>query len=186
MWGCKSRSLRSPILATTPGRNPGLSPTKTVIEKTLTNFLESSRPQDRILVFFIGHAVELGDDVYLAPIEGELDRAETLIPLKWVYEQLAKCTARQKVLVLDGNRYNQTFGQERPGGEEMGPKMDALLQAAAGQRSGLVVVYRQATLLRLGRLSDGHFSGSSVCGPPTRRRWQDSNSGANAASGSFC
>lgn len=105
------------------------APTKTVIEKTLTNFLDSSRPQDHILVFFLGHAVELGDEVYLAPIEGELDRAETLIPLKWFYEQLAKCKARQKVLVLDGNRYNQTFGQERPGGEEMGPKLDAMLKA---------------------------------------------------------
>lgn len=105
------------------------APTKTVIEKTLTSFLDTSRPQDCILVFFLGHAVELGDEVYLAPIEGELDKAETLIPLKWVYEQLAKCKARQKVLVLDGNRYNQTFGQERPGGEEMGPKLDALLQA---------------------------------------------------------
>lgn len=105
------------------------APTKTVIEKTLTNFLDSSRPQDRILVFFLGHAVELGDEVYLAPIEGELDQAETLIPLKWFYEQLAKCKARQKVLVLDGTRYNQTFGQERPGGEEMGPKLDAMLKA---------------------------------------------------------
>src|SRR5579875_1267649 len=104
------------------------APTKTAIEKTLTNFLDSSRPQDRILVFFFGHAAELGEDAYLAPIEGELDRAETLIPLKWVYEQLAKCKARQKVLVLDGNRYNPTFGQERPGGEEMGPKLDALLK----------------------------------------------------------
>jgi hypothetical protein len=105
------------------------APTKGVIEKTLTNFLESSRPQDRVLVFFIGHAVEIGDEAYLAPIEGELDRAETLMPLKWFYEQLAKCKARQRVFVLDGNRYHRTFGQERPGGEEMGPKLDALLKA---------------------------------------------------------
>jgi hypothetical protein len=105
------------------------APTKTVIEKTLTNFLDSSRAQDRILVFFFGHAVEVGDEAYLAPIEGELDRAETLIPLKWVYEQLAKCKARQKVLVLDGNRYHRTFGQERPGGDEMGAKLDAMLKA---------------------------------------------------------
>ncbi len=105
------------------------APTKTVIEKTLTNFLESSRSQDRILVFFFGHAVEVNGEPYLAPIEGELDQAQTLIPLKWVYEQLAKCKARQKVLVLDGNRYHRTFGQERPGGEEMGPKLDAMLKA---------------------------------------------------------
>ena len=65
---------------------------------------------------------------FLAPIEGELDNAATLIPLKWLYEQLAKCKARQKVLVLDVNRYNQTFGQERPGSGEMGPKLDAMLR----------------------------------------------------------
>jgi hypothetical protein len=104
------------------------APTKAVIEKTVTNFLDSSRPQDRILLFFVGHAVEMEDGVYLAPIEGELDKADTLIPLKWFYEQLAKCKARQKVLVLDVNRYNQTFGQERPGGEEMGPKLDGMLK----------------------------------------------------------
>ncbi len=105
------------------------APTRAVIEQTLTNFLTSSRTQDRIGVFFLGHAVEVGDEAYLAPIEGELDQAQTLIPLKWVYEQLAKCRARQKVLVLDGNRYHRTFGQERPGGEEMGPKLDAMLKA---------------------------------------------------------
>jgi hypothetical protein len=105
------------------------APTKTVIEMTLTNFLNGSRAQDRIMVFFIGHSVELGDDVYLAPMEGELDRAATLIPLKWLYEQMAKCKARQKVLVLDINRYNPNIGQERPGGDEMGEKLDALLKA---------------------------------------------------------
>lgn len=105
------------------------APTKTVIETTLTNFLNGSRAQDRIVVFFVGHSVELGDDVYLAPIEGELDRADTLIPLKWFYEQMAKCKARQKLLVLDINRFNPTIGQERPGGDEMGEKLDAMLKA---------------------------------------------------------
>jgi phage FluMu protein Com len=104
------------------------APLKPVIEKTLTNFLDGSRAQDRILVVFIGHAVEIGDDVFLVPIEGELDEAATLIPLKWVYEQLGKCKARQKVLVLDVNRFNPTTGQERPDGGPMGPKLDAACQ----------------------------------------------------------
>jgi hypothetical protein len=105
------------------------APTRRVVEETLTNFLDSSRAQDHIMVFFIGHSAELGEDVYLAPIEGELDNAATLIPLKWVYEKLAGCKATQKVLVLDVNRYNATYGQERPGSGEMGPKLDAMLKA---------------------------------------------------------
>ncbi len=105
------------------------APMKPVIEKTLTDFLDSSRGQDCILVFFIGHAVVVGDDTYLVPIEGEMDYAETLIPLKWVYDKLAGCKARQKVLVLDVNRLNPAHGVERPNGGPMDPKEDAAFAA---------------------------------------------------------
>lgn len=104
-------------------------PVKKVIEETLTSFLDTSRPQDRIMVFFIGHAVEIGDEPYLVPIEGELGEADTLIPLKWVYDKLARCKARQKVLVLDAFRNNPTLGQERPTAGAMGPKTDAMLRS---------------------------------------------------------
>src|SRR5262249_34385046 len=69
------------------------APMRPVIEKTLTSFLETSRPQDRILVFFIGRGVEMKGEAYLVPIEGELDNPATLIPLKWFYDQLAACKA---------------------------------------------------------------------------------------------
>jgi hypothetical protein len=105
------------------------SPMKPVIEKTLTNFLDESRPQDRVMVFFIGHGVAIDNEMYLAPIEGELNNAATLIPLKWVYEQMAKCPARQKVLVMDVNRLNPGHGLERPNGGPMDPKEDAALNA---------------------------------------------------------
>jgi hypothetical protein len=115
-------------LSDAAAKNQARPPLKPVIENTLTGFLESSRTQDRVLVFFIGHAAEVGDEAYLVPIEGELDSAATLIPLKWVYEQLTRCKARQKVLVLDVNRVNPTRGQERPGGGPMGPKLDEALK----------------------------------------------------------
>ena len=73
--------------------------------------------------------MEIGDDAYLVPIEGELDKADNLIPLKWVYQQLADCKARQKVLILDVGRNNPTLGAERPGTGPMGPKFAALLNA---------------------------------------------------------
>jgi hypothetical protein len=103
-------------------------PLKAIIENALTGFLESSRAQDRLLVLFIGQAVEIDDAVYLAPIEGDLENAATLIPLPWFYEQLKSCKARQKVLVLDVNHVNKTRGQERPGGGAMGPKLEEAVQ----------------------------------------------------------
>jgi hypothetical protein len=103
-------------------------PLKAVIEKTLTDFLAGSRAQDRLLVFFAGHAVEAEGEAYLVPLEGELDKPATLLPLKWVYEQLAKCPARQKVLVLDVCRFNPTLGAERPGGDPMGEKLAAAIK----------------------------------------------------------
>src|SRR5262249_23311983 len=106
-------------------------------ESTITNFLTSSRPQDRLLLLFVGHYVEMGEEVFLVPIEGERDNKEILIPLSWVYKQLEECKARQKVLILDVCRFNPTRGLERPGSGPaedakvegaMGPKLDALLQ----------------------------------------------------------
>jgi hypothetical protein len=104
------------------------SPLKAVIRDTLTSFLNTCRAQDRILVFFIGHAVTLNDEAYLVPIEGELDNADTLIPLKWVYHELETCKARQKVLILDVNRFSPTDGLERPDSGPMTAKFDGILQ----------------------------------------------------------
>jgi len=104
------------------------TPLKSVIQEGITSFLESCRAQDRILLFFVGHCTEIGEEVYLMPIEGELETAETVIPLKWFYAQMEKCKARQKVFVVDVARYNPTEGRERPGGEPLGAKFEAALQ----------------------------------------------------------
>jgi hypothetical protein len=103
-------------------------PMKALVEKSITDFLASSRKQDRLMVVFVGHVAEIGDDAYLVPIAGEMDNTDTLIPLKWVYEQLSKCEARQKVLVLDVARFNPGRGQERPGGGPMTAKVDEALK----------------------------------------------------------
>jgi hypothetical protein len=108
---------------------PARPPLKPVIEKTVAEFLDSSRPQDRILLFFLGHVVEVGDEVYLVPLEGELGVKESLIPFSWLYDRLKKCPARQKVLVVDTCREDPARGQERPGSGPMGAKVAALLAA---------------------------------------------------------
>ncbi|MFQ3593444.1 MAG: MJ0042-type zinc finger domain-containing protein [Gemmataceae bacterium] len=89
-------------------------PLKTVIEKTIQNFLATSRRQDRIMLIWVGHTKEIDGKAYLVPLEGEFDNPQTLLPLSWVYEQLAATDCRQKILVLDGNRHNLAQGEERP------------------------------------------------------------------------
>ena len=61
---------------------------------SLSEFLKTSRAQDRIVLLFVGHATEVEDEPYLVPLEGELTVKKTLIPLSWLYEKLAKCKAR--------------------------------------------------------------------------------------------
>jgi hypothetical protein len=96
-------------------RAGAVAPLKPVIEQTVTDFLQASRPQDRLVVFFLGHAVDLDGEVYLVPIDGERDRKASLLPLKWLYDKLAACTARQKILIVDVCRFDPSRGFERPG-----------------------------------------------------------------------
>jgi hypothetical protein len=138
-------------------------PLKPVIENTVTEFLDSCRAQDRIILAFIGHAVEIDGQPYLVPLEGQLGVKETLIPLKWVYSQLSKCKARQKVFIVDVCRYDPSRGLERPAGGPMGEKLDAALKnpprgvqvwsaCVAGQYS-----YEGYVLLRPGEVAHAGF-----------------------------
>jgi hypothetical protein len=106
-------------------------PLKPVIEKTLSAFLDTCRPQDRILVLFVGHCVEIGGEGYLVPLEGEPGIKETLLPLSWLYDQMARCKARQKVAILDTCRFDPSRGLERPGSGPMPAALDGLLQKPA-------------------------------------------------------
>ncbi len=103
---------------------------KPVFEKTLAGFLGDSRPQDRILVAFIGHAVILEKKAFLVPFEGNIEETQTLVPLETVFEKLKGCKAQQKVLILDVCHSNLRFGQERPGGEAMSPELSAAIALA--------------------------------------------------------
>jgi hypothetical protein len=107
----------------------GCAPVKPVLVNTISSFLASSRAQDRVLLLFLGHAAVIDDEAYLVPIDGDPKDKATLIPLDWLYQQLADCKARQKVLVLDVCRVDPGRGTERAGGDPMDEKLDARLQA---------------------------------------------------------
>lgn len=102
-------------------------PLKSIVESTVERFLESSRPQDRIVIVFVGHALDLEDEAYLVPIDGDLTEKKTLVPLKWLYDRIAACPARQKILIVDSCRFDSARGFERPGGGPMSAKLEAAL-----------------------------------------------------------
>lgn len=129
-----NRGLRIPLnqiahLSDAATRGAARPPLKGVIEKTLTDFVESSRDQDRIMVLLVGHCVDIEDKPHFVPIEGEFEVAETLIPMSWILEQMAACKARQKILVVDVNRENPTYGRERPTSGPMSEALEAMLKA---------------------------------------------------------
>jgi uncharacterized caspase-like protein len=109
-------------------RYPSTAPQKDVIEAAIKDFVETSRPQDRIIVVFSGHACDIEDKGYLVPIEGDKDEKNSLIPIDWVYEQLAKCKARQKVLVVDAFRFPPARGLELPATGSMTEAVDKQLE----------------------------------------------------------
>jgi hypothetical protein len=103
-------------------------PVKPIIEQTLTRFVETSRPQDRVIVILCAHTIEIDKKPYLVPLEGDLEDAKTLIPVEWVMQQLDKCPAQQKVLIADFNRYDRGRGKERPHGGKLAESTEALLK----------------------------------------------------------
>jgi hypothetical protein len=103
-------------------------PLRDIVTKAMGDYLKSSRAQDRIILLFSGHAIEVDGEAFLVPLDGESTDKETLISMKWVYEQLKACKARQKVLILDVCRYDPTRGSERPDSGKMTEAFQKLLE----------------------------------------------------------
>ena len=74
-------------------------PVKNVVAGAYERFFETSREQDRIVLYFGGHAIEKDGKAYLAPVEGEIDGADwqkSLIPLDEFYARLKACKASRR------------------------------------------------------------------------------------------
>ena len=164
-----------------PMGQKAVPPIKAVIDLNLTNFLNSCRPYDRIVVFFMGHGVEIEGVPYLMPLEGEKEKADELIPLEWMFQKLATCSARQKVLVLDVCRYDPTKGEERGKVDPMGLAFDTMLQnpppglqvftsCTAGQYSYEL----ESNSEQFGRVNGGLML-SSLADPNLRNRFSNVN-----------
>lgn len=117
------------VIELADGARKPIPPTKPVIEAAIKDFAETARAQDRIVILFTGHGIDIDKEAYLAPVEGNRDKPASLIPLAWVYDQLARCKARQKLLILDVFRYPPARGEELPGTGEMTEHFTARLES---------------------------------------------------------
>lgn len=118
------------VLSDTGGDKDFKPPIKSVLEKAVGEFCTTSRAQDRVAIYFGGHAVEMDGKAYLVPVEGEPDAVGTLIPIDDVFAKLKDCKAQQKLLILDVCRFNTQYGAAKPGSQPMTEKLDQLLHAA--------------------------------------------------------
>lgn len=101
-----------------------------IVMETYKRFCETSRPQDRVVLYFGGHAVAKEGKAFLVPTDGDLDDPSTLIPLDDFWAKVKDCQARQKVVVFDVCRLNEDGDMVRPGSEPMTPELEKALLAA--------------------------------------------------------
>ena len=109
---------------------------KNVVMGAYERFFETSRDQDRVVIYFGGHAIEKDGRAFVAPVEGEIEGEgwqQSLIPLDEFYGKLKDCKAGQKVMIWDVCRFNPQRGKQRPGSDPMSPALHkALADAPAG------------------------------------------------------
>jgi predicted Zn finger-like uncharacterized protein len=103
---------------TAPGADQR-APMREVLTGTYDRFFETSRNQDRIVVYYGGHVLTKDGKTYLVPIEGDPDDAEKLVPVDDFYAKMKACKATQKIVIWDVARYNPDRGRNRPGSEPL-------------------------------------------------------------------
>ncbi|MGL6075642.1 MAG: hypothetical protein ACRC8S_15920 [Fimbriiglobus sp.] len=100
---------------------------KPVIEEAVKEFCETSRAQDRVLIYFGGHAVTVGDKAYLVPVDGDLTEVPSLIPLADFWAKVKDCPAQEKLVIFDVCRLNENGEKLRPGSEPMSEALEKAL-----------------------------------------------------------
>jgi hypothetical protein len=115
------------------------APMRNVVVGAYEQFFATSRAQDRVVVYFGGHALEVGGKAYLAPLDGDPDEPDaTLIPVADFYDKLKACKATQRVVVWEVCRYNPEKGVPLAPGS--GPMPEGLAKALLAAPAGVEVV----------------------------------------------
>ncbi len=95
---------RQTVLLSDEAKEKRLQPYKTNIQKQIELTCANAERGDLVLIAFSGHGVHFDKVSYLCPTDAKLDSNETLISLDWVYQQLQKCEADLKLVMVDACR----------------------------------------------------------------------------------
>jgi formylglycine-generating enzyme required for sulfatase activity len=104
------------LMTQTLGReNIRLLPLRRRIQKELELVLAEVGEEDTVLVALAGHGVQLRNDPesYFCPADAELNDKATLLSLKAVYQELERCKATTKLLLVDACRNDPFIDKTR-------------------------------------------------------------------------
>ena len=98
-------------------RKPVLRPNRKNLHDQVPRLLTQPGAADRVILYFSGHGVrDAAGNLYLVPIDGDpADPTGTMIPLDWLKQQLERCQATFKLLILDACHAGSEKGEDRPG-----------------------------------------------------------------------
>ncbi len=94
--------------------DPADLPNRENIQQRIASVLKVARKDDLVLVAFSGHGVHIGGKSYFCPADANLDSPETtMVPVDFIYRELADSAARQKLLLVDACRNDPRMAGSR-------------------------------------------------------------------------
>ena len=92
-------------------------PTGANIRRQIENITGIMEPSDQLIVAFSGHGVMVEGKSYLCPSDTDVKNKNTIVSRDWVFEQLEKCKAKQKIFIIDACRNEVSFGSAKALGQ---------------------------------------------------------------------
>jgi hypothetical protein len=132
------------VLTAAAGKeNPKRLPTKANIERAMRALLDGCKRNDTVLIGLAGHGLQFADqdDCYFCPLDAKpfKDKAQTLVSLNAVYEELRKCGAGSKLLLVDACRNDPSPDRGRGIDNDNAPSppkgVGVLFSCSAGERA---------------------------------------------------
>ena len=92
------------IVMVDDAKNVVLRPSRANIERQIELITDLVTENDQLVVAFSGHGAQIEGEAYLCPNDVDLDKRESFLPRKWVYERLENSVARKKLFITDACR----------------------------------------------------------------------------------